>query len=381
MIYQPVVAPLLEDAIKVARTARWLPAYAWQRVVGARTRAGPEHLIFAIADHFEPSIEPEAPERLAPLELQRARLDRWCTEYPKALADYRDADGHRFRRTYFSPAEQFDESLVRQLAAHCAEGWGEIEIHLHHGMERPDTAARTRAVLEEFRDRLAELGCLSRWDGGGPPRYAFVHGNWALANSADGRNCGVDDEMRILAETGCYADLTLPSAPNPAQVAKINAVYECSLPLSERAPHRKGRDLQVGRPPSIFPLIVQGPLALRVASDRSRPVIDNAAVTSRQPATMARLRLWRSIAPRVAGRPDWIFIKLHCHGMDPRDESAMFGDAMRRFLADLQQHADSSGDRIHFVTAREMVNMLLAACDGVDGDPGRFRDYRLRAPA
>ena len=41
-------------------------------------------------------------------------------------------------------------------------------------------------------------GCLSRWDGKGEPRYAFVHGNWALANSAGGRFCGVDSEMQIL---------------------------------------------------------------------------------------------------------------------------------------------------------------------------------------
>ena len=38
--------------------------------------------------------------------------------------------------------------------------------------------------------------------------YAFVHGNFALANSAGGRYCGVDEEMQILAETGCYADMT-----------------------------------------------------------------------------------------------------------------------------------------------------------------------------
>ena len=90
--------------------------------------------------------------------------------------------------------------------------------------------------------------------GVGPPRYAFVHGNWALANSAQGKFCGVDDEMQILAETGCYGDFTLP-APSSAQVRKINAIYECSLPLNRRAPHRRGRDLQSGRPPKIFPLI------------------------------------------------------------------------------------------------------------------------------
>jgi hypothetical protein len=30
------------------------------------------------------------------------------------------------------------------------------------------------------------------------------------------------------------------------------------------------------------------------------------------------------------------------------------------------------------VTAREMVNIIWAACDGKDGNPGEYRDYRLK---
>jgi hypothetical protein len=33
---------------------------------------------------------------------------------------------------------------------------------------------------------------------------------------------------------------------------------------------------------------------------------------------------------------------------------------------------------VHFVTAREMVNIVLAACDGLEGNPGEYRDYRLK---
>ena len=60
----------------------------------------------------------------------------------------------------------------------------------------------------------------------GDPMYAFVHGNLALANSAGGKYCGVDNEMAILRDTGCYADFTLPSAPDETQVAVINQIYE-----------------------------------------------------------------------------------------------------------------------------------------------------------
>ena len=158
-------------------------------------------------------------------------MDRW-----------RDHDGRPFAHTYFYPAEQYDEGLLDQLADHCHAGWGEVEVHLHHGIPQPDTADNTRHVLSEFRDQLAlRHRCLSMEEGSDQPRYAFVHGNFALANSADGYGCGVDSEMKILAETGCYADFTLPTgAGHPAQTAKINSVYECALPLEQTAPSSEG---------------------------------------------------------------------------------------------------------------------------------------------
>jgi len=370
---------------KALRTMRWLPFYGWQRVVRrpAKGQARPLHLIFAVADHFEPSIIPDAPpSTFAPLDEQERRVERWCLEYPKSLGAWRDADGFPFRHTYFYPAEQYERVQVERLAEHCHAGWGDLEIHLHHGVESPDTAANTRAALAGFRDTLAAHGCLSRWDGEGAPRYAFVHGNWALANSNSGSGCGVDEEMELLAETGCYADMTLPSAPHPTQTAKVNSLYECALPLAERAPHRRGRDLRRGRAPETFPLIIQGPLGLnfeRRVRGVPVPYIENGALTTRYPPTMRRLRLWRQAAITVGGRPDWVFIKLHCHGMDPNDESAMTGELIKTFLRELTEEARTSGAfKLHFTTAREMTNIILAACDGREGSPGEFRDYRLK---
>src|SRR5438874_316228 len=308
-----VAMPMLEQTVKAAQCLRWLPAYAWQQILRRRPpRDQPVHLMIAVADHFEPSIRPEEVSSYASLDEQERRLERWCRTYPNAVDSFRDADGYPFRHTYFYPAEQAEKVLIDRLAEHCHAGWGEIEIHLHHGLDARDTAAGLRRVLCEFRDALDARRCLARWEDDRRPRYAFVHGNWALANSFAGRWCGVDEEMQILAETGCYADLTLPSAPNPAQVGKINALYECALPLTQRAPHRRGRDLRRGRSPRTFPLIVQGPLALSLAR-RTRgwpsPCIENGALTTRNPATMRRLRLWRRLAIAVRDRPEWLFIK------------------------------------------------------------------------
>jgi hypothetical protein len=338
--------------------------------------------MIAMADHFEPSIIPENGMLRAPGHEQERRLDLWCQEYPRMADAWRDSDGRPFVHTYFYPAEQYDRRLIQQLAEHARSGWGEIEIHLHHGVVEPDTAENARRQLLEFRDALvSEHGCLSYFDGVGHPQYAFVHGNFASANSAGGRFCGVDEEMQILAETGCYADFTLPTATfHPAQIAKINSLYECAMPLNQRAPHREGRDLERGRSPEVFPLIVQGPLMLRRGSPSRSWIgsIENGAITRRNPLSLSRLRLWKQAAISVRGKPDWLFIKLHCHGMDPTQHDVVLGEPMREFLRELVDGAAPRDEILHFVSAREMVNIMLAACDGREGNPGEYREYRFK---
>ena len=370
---------MMNQWTKFVRSLQWAPPCLWQKITRRSEGVARPDLIVGLADHFEPAITPaKGPQRAARGEQER-RLKRWCQEYPNLVNDGRDSDGRPFRHTYFYPAEQYDRDLIDRLAEHCFAGWGEIEIHLHHGQNGRDTSANTRRQIVEFRDALVSHGCLSRMNGEGPPRYAFVHGNFALANSAHGRFCGVNDEMQILADTGCYADFTLPSAPNPSQVGKVNALYECALPLDQRAPHRRGRDLRCGHAPSIFPLIIQGPLGLDFGRNgRWFPRIENGEISSNHPPTTRRLELWRQAAITVSGRPEWLFIKLHCHGMDPRDDDAILGGTMRQFLRGVAEGADGGKKyRVHYVTAREMTNIALAACEGRSGNPDQYRDYRL----
>lgn len=361
--------------------SKTFPVYTWQRIT-RRRESRPTQLIIAVADHFEPRIMPGVNSGYAPYDIQEERLETWCAEYPANLERFRDNDGRCLTHTYFYPAEQYDQFLVEQLADFCHAGWGEIEIHLHHGMEEPATAKTTRQQLASFRDILArDHGCLAYEDGDSIPKYAFVHGNFALANSAGGYGCGVDDEVQVLAETGCYVDMTYPTAAfHPAQIAKINSLYECGLPLEERAPHRRGRDLRAGRPIKKLPFIVQGPWMIDFdRSSRSGLArIENGSITGVNPPSLRRLALWKKAGISVAGRPDWLFIKLHTHGMDPTQTDAVLREPMRRFLGDLIAGAPERGEILHFVSAREMANILLAVCDGRDGNPNDYRDYRYK---
>ena len=182
------VAPRVEKPglIRKLSYARWVPAHAWQQLTRP-TERGIVHLIFALADHFEASIVQENGRAGAPLSQQERRVKQWSSEYPRSVDRCRDHEGQPFVHTYFYPAEQYDRGLVDCLAEHCHGGWGELEVHLHHGMDGPDTAENTSQQLVEFRDALVlNHGSRCFLDGSDQARYAFVHGNFALANSAGG---------------------------------------------------------------------------------------------------------------------------------------------------------------------------------------------------
>ena len=69
---------------KLTYASKCLPAYAWQRLT-RRNPGGQLHLIIAVADHFEPSIVPEAPSSFAPRQEQERRVENWCGQYPRAM--------------------------------------------------------------------------------------------------------------------------------------------------------------------------------------------------------------------------------------------------------------------------------------------------------
>lgn len=364
----------------LSRYPLWRAGEMARQMLRMLTGAGRPHLILVVANHFEPAWD----ERHAPVDLatQLARVDVWC-ELARATGRLaRDCDGTPFRHTYFYPAEQYHRPLLERLAELEADGFGEVEIHLHHGVQQPDTPEDLRRALEQFRDLLVEEHqCLSRFDGAGQPRYAFVHGNLALANSMGGRCCGVDSEMRILAETGCYADLTLPAAPLQSQVPRINALYQCGRPLHEPIPHRTGRNLRVDDKVTL-PVLLTGPLVFDWSRRRRglpAPRIDDGVLTARYPFTIERLRRWQGAGIGVRGRPEWIFIKLYCHGFFPHDRAATIGEPIRQFLQETLELADRDGQfKVHFATAREAFNIALAAVDGQGGEPNLYRNYRLR---
>jgi hypothetical protein len=362
---------------------KWFPGYLASLMRRPRWRDdGPRHLFFCIADHFEP-FRGEAPVEEA---LQRAA--HWCEAYPRMADRFRDSDGRGPRHTFFYPAEEYHVEVLDRLAALCRAGHGEVEIHLHH---RDDTVATLRNALLSFRDTLSERHGLLGRDAEGRPRYAFVHGNWALCNSRpDGDWCGVNEELSVLSETGCYADFTFPSAPSPTQPRTVNAIYRATDRPDRPRSHDRGERVQcpasaeapAGSGHSSL-LLVQGPLALNWHNRKwgILPRLENGEMTGANPPTPQRVGLWVRQAIGVAGRPDWVFVKAHTHGCVDANSRALLGDPMAATHAFLQEAFGDSPDwRFHYVTAREMFNLVLAGEDGVTDPASVLGNYAVRPP-
>ena len=361
-------------AIRSRNMQVWLPAYLRRRAP-ARGE-GPVHVMFCFVDHYEP-MWGKADEAT-----QRARVDRWCRDYRALASKHRDADGRPPQHSFFYPEEEYVEEYLDKIAALCADGYGEIEIHLHHDN---DTEANFRQTMSRFCHMLHERhGALPRDPATGELRFAFIHGNWSLDNSRpDGRWCGLNNELILLRELGCYADFTLPSAPSDTQTRTINSIYYATDDPAKPKSHDTGVPVRVGGAASGDLMIVQGPLALNWRERRMgvMPRIENADIRRTQPPTPARVDDWVRTGIHVEGRPEWVFVKIHTHGTQEGDMDTLLGAPSEAMYAHLERaYNDGRNYVLHYVTAREAYNIIKAAEAGKRGNPGEYRDFVLPPP-
>jgi hypothetical protein len=341
-----------------------------------RRRRGITDILLCVADHYEPLHGGVVAE------VGRRRVERWCRDYPRVFGQFLDSDGRHPQHTFFFPIEQYSPEYLEGLAGLTTAGFGEVEVHLHHD---DDTSANLKQMLNEFKDLLnARHGLLAR-DRRGQVRYGFVHGNWALDNSLpDGRWCGVNDELTVLRETGCYADFTLPAAPSPAQTRTVNRIYHATDDPASPKSHDSGIRARAGVPaPPGTLLMIQGALGLSFGRAKWGvvPRLENSALHAGHPPTLTRMAEWLDCGVSVADRCEWVFVKVHTHGAPDANARMLLGPDIETFHRGLlANYNDGSRFRLHYVTAREMANIVAAAEAGETGNPGAFRDYELTPP-
>ncbi|VAX38634.1 hypothetical protein MNBD_PLANCTO02-3075 [hydrothermal vent metagenome] len=314
----------------------------------------PLDVYIAICDHYEPEWGKPAKS------VSTDKVKRWCNEYPQKFSAFEDSEGRSPQHTFFFPQDEYAPEYLDLLAGLCRDGHGDVDIHLHHDN---DTAEGLQQKLSQFRDTLFnQHGLLRRDPTTGNVVYGFIHGNWALCNARpDGRWCGVENEISILLETGCYADFTMPSAPSNTQTTTINSLYYATQKTGVKS-HNIGELAEVGKDVSAKSLLmVQGPLQL----DWNRrkfgiiPRIENGDLTEARPPSWERMQLWLQAKVHVAGAPDKLFIKLHTHGCKDGNIDMLLGEPMQKFHHDLKTHAaQKNGFRYHYVTAWEMAQLV-----------------------
>lgn len=293
------------------------------------------------------------------------------------MAQFRDADGHGPQHSFFFPGEEYHPEYFDLLDELVRQSAGEIELHLHHDN---DTEQGLRSKIETYLGVYGQRGHLSR-AGDGRYRYAFIHGNWALANGRpDGRHCGVSAELPLLFSTGCYADFTFPSCPDVTQPNHVNEIYWPMGDMRQSRCYESGRAARVGESFEDRLLLITGPLALSLGS-RGRPRIEYSALQASDPPTSKRVRTWVRQSIHVRGRPEWIFVKVYTHGAPEKQAAALLGEHGYMLHQELtSRYNDGKHWILHYVTAREMYNIARAAMDGRSGNPNDFRDYMLTPP-
>jgi len=357
----------------------WIVDYIKQQInpVSKKTTKNVcKHVMFCFSDHYEPDWG------AADFDLQKSRVDYWVDNYPKLASKFIDSDGVSPKHSFFVPEEEYIPDLLESVTSICEQGYGEVEIHLHHNN---DTEQGLRNKLNSFIKILRDdHGLLGDSKITGKPAYGFIHGNWSLNNSRTDRQwCGVDNESDILFETGCYADFTLPSAPSDTQTKIINSIYYCDKFTGSAKAHNSGIKLQTGSPRIDRLLMVQGPLMLNW-KNRTRkimPRIENSDINDKYPATLDRVKLWVDAGIHVIGKPEWLFIKVHTHGATEETAKSILGADGERMHQYLQQEFnDGVNFKLHYVTAREMVNIIRAAEMNESGNPNEYRNYEVTTP-
>jgi hypothetical protein len=282
-------------------------------------------------------------------------------QYPRLSTQHVDSFGRHPKHTFFYPLEEYDPDLINRLKSLCEAGFGDIEVHLHHD---GDTAENLRGAIEAYVRVLHDTHGLLRKNESGQIIYSFIHGNWALDNSRpDGRWCGVDNELSLLVDTGCYADMTMPSAPSDTQTRKINSIYLASGRPGRRKSHDTGRDLRVGdRARSDELLLIQGPLTLnwRAAKLWIVPKIENAELSLDAPPTPHRVRLWGDCGISVKGAEEHVFIKVHTHGATESSMQMLFNGGLEILWTELERQYRRSPDcTLRYVSAWEMYRTIV----------------------
>jgi hypothetical protein len=328
----------------------WLPGYIRSRQENwAPPR--PSRVWVAIADHWEPYWNKVSDE------VALSRADAWHKTWPEIARRYVDSTGKPPQYTFYYPLEEYRPEILDMVADMTRQGVADGDVHFHHdGEGEQDFVDRMSAFIETLSTRHGLLRKVN-----GKTVFGFIHGNWALDNSRpDGRCCGLNNEITLLRDLGCYADFTMPSGNSPTQSRIVNSIYwVIDDPLRPRS-FDTGVPVRAGVASSGDLLMINGPIGLRW-TERLVPRMETGEIAHQDLPTAYRVQRWFDLAPRIGKN---IFIKLYTHGAKEINFQALFQGGLQSLFELLERGCMLNGHELHYVSTWEMRQAVDAAMAG-----------------
>jgi len=325
----------------------WLTPYLRDRLRKSLRSRKPKRAWVVVADHYEPLWSG------ASIETALNRVAKWRDKWPRIADDAPlDAAGQRPQYSFFYPQEDYRREILDGISEMVRLGVGDVEVHLHHEDEQRDSFLKK---VTEFCQRLTDdHGLLRQQDG--RTVFGFIHGNWALDNSRpDGKKCGLNGEIALLRDLGCYADFTMPSLPSATQGRVVNQIYWCTNNADNRPrSFDRGVEASVGGGRQGDLLMITGPVGIRFHG-RLMPRLETGELAGYDLATTARVRHWFDLAPTIG---DDLFLKLYTHGAQERNLEPLLNGGLGDLFRLLAEEAERRGIEIHWATAWQMYRAI-----------------------
>lgn len=326
----------------------WLPGYIANRCRNLFAPTTPARVWLAITDHYEPLWRTED------FSVAKERVASWRQRWPQIAERHRDAAGRRPVYCFFYPQEQYQPFLLDPLAEMTAAGIADVEIHLHHDGESEQQFIEQ---MNRFKEILhSRHGLLRRIDG--KIGFAFIHGNWALDNSsADGRWCGLNNEITLLRDLGCFADFTMPAGATSSQARLLNTVYWAVDDPEQPKSYDTGIPLTPGSSGSGDLLMIPGPFGLRWR-ERIVPRMEIGELSMHDPPTPYRAARWLDLAPRIGQD---VFLKLFTHGAQEANIAGLLTTHLDDVFQMVGAECRRRGWSLYFASAWDMRQAVEAA--------------------
>jgi hypothetical protein len=141
--------------------------------------------------------------------------------------------------------------------------------------------------------------------------------------------------------------------------------------------HDWGVDAEVGKRGEGL-LMVQGPLSLTWFQRKYGilPKIENGGLYANSPPVPERVASWISTGISVKNDPENVFIKIYTHGAREEISDMLFGGGFAMMFDAFTEQADRMGSQLHYVSAREMTNIVFSIEAGIV-NPSLCRDFYI----